>query len=377
MLHALIMAGGAGTRFWPESRRDKPKQLLNLTGQRSMIQHTLDRLSGLVPPQRTLILTNVALVEAMAQQLPELPRDRIIGEPCKRDTAPCIGLAALLMARKDPEAVMAVLPADHVIEPGETFRAALQQAANLAGAVGAEGRIVTFGIKPSYPAESFGYIRRGDAFRAAEGKEAGAESLAGLADRPQPPVYRVRQFKEKPSAEVAREYLASGEYYWNSGIFTWRAGTILDALRERQPQMMQHLERIAAAAGTSRFAEEFAREFAQIKGISIDFAVMEQARDVLVIEAPFTWDDVGNWRSLARLRGTDEQGNTIAARHLGLETNDCIIRGQEGHLLVTLGVRDLIIVQTADATLVADKAHEEAVREIVKRIEEQGWQECL
>lgn len=361
------MAGGAGTRFWPESRRGRPKQLLNLTGERSMIQHTLDRLEGLVPPQRTLILTNAALVEAMAEQLPQLPRQQIIGEPCKRDTAPCIGLAALLMTRDDPQAIMAVLPADHVIEPAESFRGALQLAAELAGAAEAEGRIVTFGIKPTYPAESFGYIRRGEAFPAA----------TSLAHRPQPPVYRVRQFKEKPSAEVAAEYLASGDYYWNAGIFVWRASTILAALRERQPQMMEHLESIAKAVGTPRFQEAFGREFAEIKSISIDYAVMEHASDVLVVEAPFSWDDVGNWRSLARLRGTDPQGNTIAARHLGVETRDTIIRGQGGHLIVTLGVRDLIIVQTPDATLVADKAHEESVRQIVKRIEEQGWEEYL
>jgi mannose-1-phosphate guanylyltransferase len=381
MLHAIIMAGGAGTRFWPASRQSWPKQLLTLLGERSMIQLTLDRLAGLVPPQRTLVITNTALAGAIAEQLPELPAAAIVGEPCKRDTAPCIGLAAFLVSRQDPDATMVVLPSDHVIRPEESFRDALQLAAELVagakeGVAGAKQRgtsraapadstpscIVTFGIRPTYPAETFGYIQRGESFG-----QAGAS----------PPVFRVQQFREKPKAHIAREYLASGDYYWNSGIFVWKARTILDALAEHQPEMYEHLKQIDNAWETPERQAVLEREYASIRGISVDYAVMEHARDVLVIEAPFEWDDLGNWQSLARLRGADAEGNTIAAKHLGLNTSGCIIRGTGDHLIVTLGLKDCIVVQTPDATLVANKHDEEAIRQVVKLLEERGWKEYL
>jgi len=201
MLHAVIMAGGSGTRFWPLSRAATPKQLLQLTGKRSMIQMTVDRLGDLVGPDRTMIVTNRRQVASIAEQLPELASGAIVGEPCKRDTAPCIGLAANRVLRDDPNAVMAVMPADHVIEPDDVFQQAIRLAADLVEQ--SPGRIVTFGIKPTYPAEIFGYIHRGEA----------------LDEPPDGGVYRVEQFREKPDARAAAEYLESGEYYWNSGIF--------------------------------------------------------------------------------------------------------------------------------------------------------------
>lgn len=367
MLHAVIMAGGAGTRFWPASRQSRPKQLLTLLGERSMIQLTLDRLAGLVPPDRTLVITNAALADLSAGQLPELPAAAIVGEPCKRDTAPCIGLAAFLVSRQDPDATMAVLPADHVIRPDEVFRAALRLAVEIVdGALATPsspaGCIVTFGIRPTYPAETFGYIERG-------------EHLAGGVLSP--PVYRVQQFREKPKIDVAREYLASGDYYWNSGIFVWKARTILDALAQYQGEMYEHLKRIDDAWETPQRQAVLEREYAAIRGISIDYAVMEHAREILVVEAPFDWDDVGNWQSLARLRGADAEGNTISAKHLGLNTSGCIIRGSDDHLIVTLGLKDCIVVQTPDATLVANKHDEEALRQVVKLLEERGWKEYL
>jgi mannose-1-phosphate guanylyltransferase len=190
-------------------------------------------------------------------------------------------------------------------------------------------------------------------------------------------VYQVKQFREKPKAETAATYLAAGTFYWNSGIFVWKAATIIGALQERQPQMMAHLKTIVDAAGSASFSEVFAREFTAIKGISIDYAVMEHARDVLVIEAPFAWDDVGSWQAIARLEGIDGEGNTIAADHLGLRTAGSIIRGPKGHLIVTLGVSDLIVVHTPEATLVANKHDEESIRELVKLMAERGWEEYL
>jgi mannose-1-phosphate guanylyltransferase len=360
MLHAIIMAGGTGTRFWPASRNDSPKQLLELVGGETMIRQTVDRLGALVPAERRMVVTNRQLVEAMAKQLPELPAAAIVGEPCKRDTAPCIGLAALLVSRQDPDATMLVMPADHVIRPADKFQAAVREAAALVEE--SPGRIVTFGVKPTYPAEIFGYIHRGKA-------------IEQTPDRA--PAYVVNSFKEKPFAEAAREFVASGEYYWNSGIFVWQASTIVESLRREQPEMLAHLDAIVAAWDTPERDTVFEREFSAIKGISIDYAVMEHAADVAVIEAPFEWDDLGGWQSLARLAGTDVLGNTIVGRHLGLATKGTIVRTDDEHLVVTLGIEDCIVVHTPNATLVANKHDEEKIRQIVKDLESRGWTDYL
>ena len=361
MLHAVIMAGGSGTRFWPASRATTPKQLLNLVGDATRIRQTLDRLQGLVTPAQTLIVTNRRLVDMIQSQLPELPPTSIVGEPCKRDTAPCIGLAALLVSRADPDAVMAVMPADHVISPTERFQAAINQAATMVAEC--PDRIVTFGIKPNYPAEIFGYIQRG------KGEPAVAEGSA--------PAYDVQQFREKPDAATAAAYLDSGDFYWNSGIFVWRAKTILDALAQRQAAMLGHLEKIVDAWGTDQQTQTFETEFTAIEGISVDYAVMEHATDVAVIEAPYDWDDLGGWQSLARLRGTDEDGNTIVGRHIGFKTEGTIVRTDEQHLVVTLGLQDCIVVHTDNATLVANKNDEESIRKVVKELESRNWGEYL
>ncbi len=365
MLHAVIMAGGSGTRFWPESRGSRPKQLLKLVGRRTMIQSTVDRLGDLIPAARILIVTGAQLVDEIWNQLPQLPPDALIGEPCRRDTAPCIGLAALEIMRKDPQGIMAVMPADHVISPDAAFQAAIEAAAGLVEQ--SPERIVTFGICPTYAAESFGYIERGRPLAA------GARDTAGGSSG----VYHVKLFREKPKAEIARQYLAAGTFYWNSGIFVWKAATILRALEERQPEMVAHLRTIAAALDRPNFAEVFAREFAAIQAISIDYAVMEHASDVLVIEAPFAWDDVGSWQAIARLEGVDTEGNTVSANHLGLRTTGTIVRGPLDHLIVTLGIADCIVVHTPEATLVANKHDEESIRELVKLIAERGWQQYL
>lgn len=360
MLHAVIMAGGTGTRFWPASRAATPKQLLELVGDSSMIQQTVDRLGDLVDARQTLIVTNQRLAPQIADQLPGLPAESLVGEPCKRDTAPCIGLAALLVSRDDPDATMAVMPADHVIDPPEKFREAIRQAEAMIS--DDPQRIVTFGIRPNYPAEIFGYIHRGAPLSTADD---GA------------PAYAVKRFREKPAAATAAEYLASGEYYWNSGIFIWKAETILAALAERQPAMLARLQSIVADWGSPSQAETFAREFAAIDGISIDYAVMEEAENVVVIEAPYEWDDLGGWKSLARLRGVDDAGNTIVGKHLGLNTNDTIVRTTDGHLVVTLGLTNCLVVHTPNATLVASQDNEEQIREVVKELESRGWDEYL
>jgi mannose-1-phosphate guanylyltransferase len=363
MLHAVIMAGGTGTRFWPLSRAARPKQLLDLTGGRTMIQATVDRLGDLVSAERTWIITNHSLIAPIAEQVPQLSSRRIVGEPCKRDTAPAIGLAATLLLAEDPDAVMIVMPADHLIHPASGFQAAIRQAGALV--LEEPQTLVTFGIKPTYPAESFGYIERGE------------RRVQGSGFRVQDGVYEVKRFREKPARSVAEEYFASGNFYWNSGIFVWKARTILDALEKYEPEICDHLEVIQNHLDKPEFTTVFDREFTAIRGKSIDFAVMEHYQPVVVIEAPFAWDDVGSWQALARSIPGDDAKNTVLGKHLGIRTTGSIVRGMPDHLIVTLGLKDTIVVHTPDATLVADKQQEEAIREVVKALEERGWREYL
>jgi mannose-1-phosphate guanylyltransferase len=273
-------------------------------------------------------------------------------------------MAALQVRRNDPDAIMAVMPSDHVIQTDEQFQQAIQFAVRLVEQ--SPTRIVTFGIKPTYPAESFGYIERGEPLKTGA---SGAKNSPGA--------YQVLRFREKPKADVAREYVAAGSFYWNAGIFVWRASTILDALQKHQPEMYAHLATIAAAAGRPDAKAVFRTEFEAIRGKSIDYAVMEHADDIVVVEAPFAWDDVGSWQAIARLQSHDASGNTIVGKHLGVRTTDCIVRSSDDHLVVTLGMKNCIVVHTPDATLVANRDDEEAVREIVQLIQQHGWGEYL
>jgi mannose-1-phosphate guanylyltransferase len=356
MLHAVIMAGGAGTRFWPVSRQAMPKQLLSLIGNRTMLQMTLDRLGDLVPRTNIVVVTAASLVDAVRRQLEPCDDVLIVGEPMKRDTAPCIGLAALLVARHDAQATLLVMPADHVIEPNEEFRRVVRQAVELVDE--RPSRLVTFGVRPTYPAETYGYIQRGP--------QLGREGH-----------YAVVKFREKPKAAAAVQLLASGDHYWNAGIFVWRADTILDALARHQPDMLARLQSIVAAWDGPNREETFCEQFEAIRGESIDYAVMEHAADVAVIEAPFAWDDVGSWQAVARLAGADAEGNTLVGRHLVVDTRNSILRSDDEHLVVAVGLEDLIVVHTPDVTLVARRGDEESVRKAVQLAAERGWKELL
>lgn len=366
MLHAVIMAGGAGTRLWPESRACRPKQLLRLHGDRTMIQATVERLGNLVPLERILVATTAELAPQIAEALPYLPRTAILCEPYPKNTAPCIGLAAVRLLREDPQAVMAVLPADQVIEPPEVFQHAISTAAALVEAD--PRRLVTFGIRPTYPATTYGYIERGEPLDAG-----GASAPAGL------PAFWVRRFREKPDLGTAREFVAAGTFTWNSGIFVWKARTILDALAQHQPEIASRVERIAAAADRPDFLEVLDREFAAMPKISIDYAVMEKASSVVMIEAPFAWDDVGSWLAMERHGSADPNGNVVfAPRHVELNATGNIVRTLDPqHLVVLAGVRDLVVVVTPDATLVADKRDEASLARITEEIRRRGWTEYL
>jgi mannose-1-phosphate guanylyltransferase len=359
MLHAMIMAGGGGTRFWPRSRKRRPKQFLTLTGERSLLQMAVDRLDVLAPPERTWVITGAAYVDETRTQLPHLSGERVVGEPVGRDTAAAVGLGAALIARTDPDAVMIVTPADHIIEPVQEFRRAVHVAAQMA--VEHSAALVTFGIPPTYPATGYGYIHRGPV----------------VANRQGIDVCRVQRFKEKPSADIAEGYVASGEYFWNSGIFVWRAATVLDALRQNEPELHAALDRLADAWSTPARDEALRTTYPTLKRISIDFAVMEKAREVLVVRAPYQWDDVGSWLALERMHAQDAEHNTIQALHAGLRTSGCIIVGDEGRLIATAGVKDLLIVQDGDATLVADRHDENAVKQVVELLQKKGLDRYL
>lgn len=353
------MAGGSGTRFWPASRNEHPKQLLQLVGNATMLRATCDRLTGLISPEHTLVMTNKHLVAKVREQLSDVPPEQIVGEPMKRDTAACIALAASLIHNADPDAIMLVLPADHIISTDAQFQDCMSNGVKLIEE--SPDRIVTFGIRPSYAAESFGYVQRAEAL-----------TSAGV-----PGAFRVDSFREKPNRETAEKYLTSGNYDWNSGIFMWRAATILDALRKFEPEMMKHIDAISAAMGSPGFEVTLEREFAKIDGRSIDYAVMERYHDVAVIEASFNWDDVGSWQSIGRLTEPDEQGNCVKGKYLPIQSQRMIVYSDDDHLLVTIGMQDTIVVHTDNATLVAPKSEEERVREVVKQLKTRGWEEYL
>jgi mannose-1-phosphate guanylyltransferase len=359
----MIMAGGGGTRFWPRSREERPKQFLALGGDRTLLQMALDRVEAQVSPQRSWVVTGAAYRAETARQLPAVPADHIVGEPFRRDTAAAIALGAALIAREDRSATMIVTPADHVIEPAQEFRRAAHVAEQMAEE--RPSALITFGIPPTYPATGYGYIHR----------------AGELTHRQGISVYQVRGFKEKPPEELAERYVASGEYFWNAGIFVWKAATILDALRQLKPQMHAAVERIADAWPTPRREEVLRREFDPIERTSIDFAVMEHAaeagKEVLAVQASYRWDDVGSWLALERMNPQDADGNTVLATHAGLHTRDCVVVAEEGRLIATIGVDNLLIVQDGNATLVADKREEAAVKQLVDLLKKKGLEKYL
>jgi mannose-1-phosphate guanylyltransferase len=358
MLHAVVMAGGSGTRFWPQSRRGLPKQFLRLGTQRTLIQETVCRCAPLVAPQNMWVVAGPTHAQETRRQLPELDEAQLIIEPCARNTAPAIGLAAIQLLASDPDAVMLVVPADHVITPAAAFHEAARRAVKLVQEH-PQG-LVLFGVPPTFPATGFGYIQRGE-----------------LVDPHDHGARHVAAFKEKPNLITAARYLASDEYYWNCGIFVWRARSIYDALAELAPEIASRLDRLAPQVGTSDWNAALAAEFPQFPNISIDYAVLEKARNVYVLPAPFQWDDVGSWQALARLQKPDADGNVIDGLFCGVESTGCIIRSSSEHLVTAIGVKDLIIVHTPTATLVADKRDEDAIKKLILEIERAGLDRFL
>lgn len=362
-LHVMIMAGGGGTRFWPRSRQTLPKQFLRFRGDRTLLQDTLERVAAQVPPERTWIITATAHRSLAVQQAGQaVPPEQIIGEPIGRDTAACVGLGAALVARQNPDAALLVLPADHIIEPVQEFRRAVHAAVQFLHDW--PDRLITFGIRPTYPATGYGYIQRGQV----------------LGSRQQVLISQALAFHEKPDFDTAERMLASGEYFWNSGIFLWRAQTILDELERHRPALYAAVQSIAAAWDGPQREDVFRHMYETLERISIDYAVMQEAGRqgrVLAVHAPFVWDDVGSWLALERHNPQDAAGNTVQGRHCGVETYNCVVVSDPDHLIATLGVHDLVIIQCGSATLVTTRQKEAEVKKVVEELRKRGWSEYL
>jgi mannose-1-phosphate guanylyltransferase len=307
----IIMAGGRGERFWPVSRQATPKQLITLLGNRSFLQQTVDRLDGLIPPENIFVITNKVQARAVEKQLPQLPQSNIVAEPCGRDTCAAVALGAALVGQKNREGVMAVLPADHVIPNAAQFQQVLGDAFAVAAA---EPKIVTIGIKPTEPATGYGYIKTG-----ADLVNPGA--LADLKTR----FFEAEKFVEKPAFETAVEYLNSGSYRWNAGMFIWSYATIMNALKAFQPDLWMATQRLELASDPSKLKRLLAREYPMLKKISVDYAIMEKAANVVVADGSFEWDDLGAWPALARHLPRDEKGNCAVGNLVQVDSENNIV----------------------------------------------------
>ncbi|MEW6607614.1 MAG: mannose-1-phosphate guanylyltransferase [bacterium] len=341
MLYGIILAGGYGERFWPKSQPDTPKQLLSITSKKTLLEETLDRIRELIPQERILIVTNRTIGDKILSAIPTLTMNNIIAEPMRKNTAPAIALATLYLKNKDKEAVMAVLPADHFIPDKERFLKILSIAYEVAKE---KEDLVTFGIKPTRPETGYGYIEMG--------KKVATQN--GIS------TYEVISFREKPDLNTAKEFLAKGSYLWNSGMFIWHIQTILDAFSNLMPDLYSKLMKVE----NDLKIEEF---YQRVENISIDFGIMEKAKNILMIEGDFTWDDVGCWRALERIYSQDENKNVILGNHLGIDTQNCIVMADE-KLIATIGISDLIVVSTKEATFICPKQRAEEVKKIVEKL---------
>jgi mannose-1-phosphate guanylyltransferase len=354
-VYGLILAGGRGTRFWPKSRRATAKQVLRLFGDRSLIQQTVDRLRPVLPPERIWVLTNGHLRDEIVRQLPEVPKRQILAEPAQRNTAPAIGLAAQILHGLDPESIMGVFPADHVIgKPREYIR--LLKAALKAART---GKIVVLGIQPRWPEPGYGYIEFPKGVQ-----PGGSESLP------------VKRFREKPDAKTAARFLKAGNFYWNAGMFFWKTSVLLDALRQHLPKTASILASLPRFDSRT-FAKGLVEAFPKTENISIDYAVLERAANVVGLPAgDIAWNDVGSWNAVYELHARDRAGNALRT-HTMIEDSTGNYVDAEKKLVALLGVKDLIVVDTPDALLIADRGRAQQVGELVKLLEAAGHHHLL
>jgi mannose-1-phosphate guanylyltransferase len=357
----VILAGGSGTRFWPHSRRATPKQVLALDGSKTMIQQTVERLAPLAPLDHFWVITNEAVAPIIRKQLPKLKKQQVLAEPAARNTAPAIGLAAFILVRKHPDAVLGLFPADHVIKADEKFREEVRRGIELA-ATGE--KIVVMGVLPQRPETGYGYI------------EAGAPLVPGL--------FRVKRFTEKPNADKAREFITEGNYYWNSGMFLWSARTLVNALRAHLPGTAEVLEKIAATYGGPRFAATFKKLYPQCQNISIDYAVLEPrsargeaASGIFCIATDFGWNDLGSWAALYDHRALGVDANVIEAQGSYVENAALNYISSPKRFVAAIGVRNLVVVETEDALLITTRQHSQDVGKVPKYLSDKGMKKLI
>ncbi len=348
-IYALVLAGGSGERFWPLSRRARPKQLLRLVSKKTLLEETIARLDGFVPPERILILTNVEQEAAVRELLKDFPSENIVAEPAKRDTAAAVALGAGWVALRDHAATMIVLPADHVIANRKAFQETLALAA-----VAAEetGGLVTIGIKPTWACPGFGYIEQGEPVRLQKDSGKGA-------------VHHVVRFREKPNVDLADSFLRSGNFRWNAGMFVWSVPTLLSEFNRHAPELGDFISQLRAAGN---FEKVLSARFSKLPRVSFDYAIMEKADRVLVVEASFDWDDVGGWSAVAKYFQQDERGNAANCATTIAESTNNIVFGDDGTNIALLGVHNLIVVRTRDAVLICHRHQAEKIKELISKL---------
>lgn len=355
--YAVILAGGRGERFWPLSTAARPKQLLSLVGDRPMLAQAVERLRGLIPPERVFVITNIDLVDATRAAAPELPADNVIGEPIGRDTAPAVGVAAALVKARDPKGVFAILTADHIIENVDAFQETLRESLRLASQ---EDVLITLGIPPAFPSTGYGYIKTG----------------AELHDVDTLRFYKVERFVEKPDLETARRYIESGRFFWNSGMFIWSVRSIEKAFAKYHPPVAELIRTLTPTVGRDRFEPALKASFAAIEKISVDYAIMEKADNIIMARGGFAWDDVGSWPALGNHVPVDDEENVVVGDGEAVDSRGNIVFSRD-RLTALVGVEDLIVVQAEGVTLVCHKDRAQDVKRMVQRLREQGGRESL
>ena len=347
-IYALILAGGSGERFWPLSRRNRAKQLLRLVSERTLLEETVARLEGFVPTERILILTNIEQEKGVRDLLEGFPKQNIIAEPTKRDTAAAVALGAGWVAARDHSATMLAFPADHVIADRAAFQETMKTAAAAAEETGA---LVTIGIKPTWACPGFGYIEQGEPVRLrSDGKIA---------------VHRVVRFREKPNIDLAESFLRKGNFRWNAGMFVWSVPTVLSEFNRHAPELADFISQVRSPKDLDKILHE---RFAKLPRISFDYAIMEKAEHVLVVEASFDWDDVGSWQAVARYFKKDEHGNAANSALTALDSSDNIIFNDGETTIALLGVHNLIVVRTGDAILICHRHQAEKIKNLVGKL---------
>ncbi|WP_337103797.1 mannose-1-phosphate guanylyltransferase [Paenibacillus sp. YIM B09110] len=355
---SLILAGGKGERFWPKSRTNFPKQFLNISGQKSMIQQTVARLERLMSIDQVFIITNEMYAELIRMQIPHLKQENILIEPVGRNTAPCIGLAAIQIERKFPNSTMIVLPSDHIIKDEDEFLRIIPVAIKVASY---NDNIVTLGITPHYPETGYGYL----------------ESMGEHEKIDDMDVHRVRRFIEKPTLEDAQRYIQAGRFYWNSGIFVWKTNTVFKNIKRHLPEVHDILSNIQLVLGEPNEKDVIGSEFYKMPEESIDYGIMEKADDIYVIPCRLGWDDVGSWTVLDRINERDKDGNVTIGNTLVIDTKRSIIESNSHKLIATLGIEDLIIIDTDDVTLICTKDKAQEVKRLLKELRSQQLEEYL